>query len=233
MRFLDTVANDWHDLLLGGKATTIPWVRSGDASAVPFCLVTILLGTGAYGAAIGIWNGPEQALYVAVKLPLAILLTLGVNGLLNGLLAILLGVKLGFRQTTLALLAAFALFSLILASLSPIAFGMGFDAPPPDSPEGPVTHRRLILFHVVVIAFAGLVSTGRLLRVLEEHTVTRASARRGLAALIAGNLFAGAQICFLLRPIFGQPGLEIELLRPDAFDGNFYESVWWALRHSG
>ena len=72
----------------------------------------------------------------------------------------------------------------------------------------------------------------RLYRLLAEHSLRPGAARRVLIALLAGNLFAGAQVGFLLRPIFGQPGLEIEFLRPDLFEGNFYESVWWALRHA-
>lgn len=222
----------WKDLLLGGTASSDLWVEGRDLRSVPICLATIGLGVGLYGASIGIWQGPRQAAFVAVKLPLVIVLTLGINGLLNGILALLLGVRLGFVQTAIALLSAFSVFALIVGSLSPITLGMALDAPGPESAQAGPTHRQLILVHTSIIAFAGLVSTCRLHRLLRRFSSSPGAAKNGLIALITGNLFAGAQVGFLLRPIFGQPGLVIEFLRPDLFEGNFYESVWWALRHA-
>jgi hypothetical protein len=229
---LSIVETTWKDLLHGGEDSAEPWIASTDRRAVPFCAATILAGVGLYGASIGAWQGPLLGLYVAIKLPFVIFLTLLVNALLNGVLAQVLGVRLGIRQTTLALLAAFAVFALIVGSLSPITLGMVLDAPAPDSPRGELTHRRLLVIHTGIIALAGIISTGRLHRHLLRHSESTAAARRGLIALLTGNLFAGAQVGFLLRPIFGQPGLEIQFLRPDLFEGNFYESVWWALQHS-
>lgn len=173
-----------------------------------------------------------MALYTAIKLPLIILITLTVNGMINGMLAQLLGSRLSFAQTAFAILTAFTVFSLIVLSLSPITFGMAFDLPAPDSGDAEVTHRRLLLIHTAIIALAGLTSTGRLFRLLTHFTETVAAARCCFAVLLIGNLFVGAQISYLLRPIFGQPGLKIEFLRPDMFRGNFYESVWWALNNS-
>lgn len=216
-------------LLQQGQATAVSWIEEKPPESVYGSLALLFLGVGVYGASIGIWQGAEQALYVAIKLPFAILLTLLANGILNGLLAILLGVKLSFRETSLALLTSFAVFGLIVGSLSPITFGMAVDAPGPDSPDGAQTHRTLLLVHTLLIAFAGIISTGRLYRVLRHFAETDRAARHSLLGLLVGNLFAGAQISYLLRPIFGQPGLVIEFLRPDAFSGNFYESVWWAL----
>lgn len=53
---------------------------------------------------MGKWNiqtqrAPLMALYVGIKMPLLIFLTLTVNWLLKGLLALLLGSGLSFRQT--------------------------------------------------------------------------------------------------------------------------------------
>tara|TARA_R110002096_G_scaffold240324_6_gene432121 strand:+ start:3295 stop:3999 length:705 start_codon:yes stop_codon:yes gene_type:complete len=222
----------WKDLLIGGEKTAIPWTDSLDKRAIPFCLITIVAGVGIYGASIGLWQGPKMALFVAIKLPLVIAITLLLNGLFNGILAQLLGSRLSFAQTTLAVLTAFSVFAIIVGSLSPITLGMAWDAPAPDSPRGPETHRRLILIHTGIIAFAGLASTYRLHRLLRYFTSSTDSARNCLIGLISGNLFLGAQISFLMRPIFGHPGLKIEFLRPDMFEGNFYESIWWALKHS-
>lgn len=219
-------------LLRGEDRCCLDPLAATDLRSTVYCLVILVLGVGCYGATIGIWQGPKQACFVAIKLPCVILLTLLANAMLNGMLASLLGVRLSFLQTTLALLSSFAVFGLIVASLSPITLGMAIDSPAPHEPEGETTHRRLLVAHTLLIAVSGIISTVRLYRVLLHFADSPGAARRSLVGLLAGNLFAGAQIGFLLRPIFGQPGLKIEFLRPDLFRGNFYESVWWALQHS-
>ncbi|MEM9282224.1 MAG: hypothetical protein AAGA96_10375 [Verrucomicrobiota bacterium] len=222
----------WNNLLIDGESTAIPWTESPSLRSTLFCLATIFGGVGIYGASIGLWQGALMATYVGIKLPFIILLTLLLNGLFNGIIAQLLGSKLSFVQTTFAILTAFAVFALIVASLTPITVVMTLDAPAPDSAEGPVTHRRLILTHTFIIAFAGIISTSRLHRLLFRFTESTGAATRCLIALIVGNLFAGAQVGYLLRPIFCQPGLPVEFLRSDPFRGNFYEAVWWALQNS-
>ena len=58
----------------------------------------IVLGCGAYGFTIGLRNGLEMGAYVAIKLPLIIFITLIANGLLNGLLGLVLGVGVLTKQ---------------------------------------------------------------------------------------------------------------------------------------
>jgi hypothetical protein len=65
------------------------------------------LALAAYGFTTGFWRSPMMGVYVALKMPLLVACTLGCNGMLNGLLGLLLG-GLGFRQSLLALLSAFA-----------------------------------------------------------------------------------------------------------------------------
>ena len=226
------ISRAWNDLLVHSEKTSLRWVSELDRKAILLCLATIFLGVGLYGASIGIWHGPKLATFTAIKLPLIILITLTVNSVINGMLAVLLGSRLSFIQTAFAILAAFTVFALIVGSLSPVTMAMALDLPSPDSSNAEVIHRRLLLTHTVIIALAGLVSTGRLFKLLTHFTETVAATRCCFAALIFGNLFVGAQISYLLRPIFGQPSLKIEFLRPDLFRGNFYESVWWALTHS-
>lgn len=232
MSFVSSIAQHSHGLLRDEDRCCLDTLEKTDRRSTLICLIIILFGVGAYGASVGIWQGPKQACFVAIKLPWVILLTLLTNAILNGILASLLGVRLTFVQTTLALLSAFAVFGLIVGSLSPITFGMAIDSPAPHEPGGEDTHRRLILAHTLLIAFAGIISTIKLYRVLVHFAESAKAARHSLIGLLAGNLFAGAQIGFLLRPIFGQPGLKIEFLRPDLFRGNFYESVWWALKYA-
>lgn len=189
-------------------------------------VIAIVGGCAAYGFAIGLWRAPLQGVFVAIKMPLLIFLTLLVNGLLNGMLGLLLGSGLSFRQTLQACLMSFAIFSLIVGSLSPIAIAMVLDAPPPDAPEAPEWYRAILLTHTAIIAFAGVVANHKLLRLLQVFSGSTSTGWRTLLAWLAGNLFVGAQLSYNLRPFFGNPKLPIEFLRTHPFQGNFYEAVW-------
>jgi len=77
-------------------------------------LWVVVVGGGCYGASIGLWRAPAQAGWVAVKMPLLILLTLAVNGVFNGMLAAVLRTGLGFRQTLVAIGQSFTVFALVV-----------------------------------------------------------------------------------------------------------------------
>src|ERR1700756_3156299 len=72
--------------------------RAGFESTAQFSLI-ILIGAGLYGATLGLWRGPLQAYYTAIKFPLVIFLTCLGNGAINGMLAQILEPGLSFRQT--------------------------------------------------------------------------------------------------------------------------------------
>lgn len=187
-------------------------------------VLMIIVGCSAYGFTLGMGRAPLMGVYVALKLPLLILLTLTINALLNGILAQVLGSGLSFRQTWSAILHSFALFSLIVGSLSPIAAYFTLNAD--FQTKASQSHAIVLLLHVAVIATAGIVANLRLfsaLRILLPHGEI---ARNVLLAWLLGNLFVGAQFSYLLRPFFGQPSLKIEFLRPDALVGNFYNTLW-------
>src|SRR5213083_2570398 len=86
-------------LLRGELDELCSWLDHWSVRRLIFCLVVIFAGAGCYGAAMGFWRAPLQALYVAIKFPLIILLTTGGNALLNAMLAPLLGLNIGFRQS--------------------------------------------------------------------------------------------------------------------------------------
>jgi hypothetical protein len=89
-------------------------------------------------------------------------------------------------------------------------------------------YRFMQLAQVGIIAFAGIAAHIRLLQLLEHLSGSKAVARRVLFAWLAANLFLGSQLCWILRPLIGSPGLPTQFLRPDAFKGNFYETVFHA-----
>jgi hypothetical protein len=215
-------------LLRGEPESLRDWLETWNASRTLFCVGVILLGAGLYGAAMGYWRAPLQALFVAIKFPLILLLTAIGNALLNAMLAPLLGLNITLRQSFLAILMSFTIISAILGSFSPLAAFLVWNTPPMSSnaelSAGPYTVIQLT--HVGVIAFAGIAGNLRLVRLLRQLSGNASSARRVLFAWLAGNLFFGSQLSWILRPFIGAPGLEVEFLRKTAFQGNFYESVF-------
>src|SRR4051794_20690586 len=93
------------------------WITRNPLRLAGFCLVAIIAGAGIYGAVMGCWREPLQGLYTGIKLPLVILLTTAGNGLLNGMLAPLLGLNVSFRQSMVIVLMTFAVAALILGAL--------------------------------------------------------------------------------------------------------------------
>ena len=197
--------------------------------AIIRAILTIILGAGCYGFTVGLWRGTEMAFYVAIKTPALLFLTLLVTGFLNGILGLILGTGVGFRQSILCQLLAFSLASILLASLAPITFFLALEAPAFDSAEAARAHSFYLLSHTALIGVGGFLAVTRLFGLLRELAPTFQAARVTLLSWIASNAFVGAQLSFLLRPFFGSPNLKIEFLREDPFNGTFYESVWRAL----
>jgi hypothetical protein len=214
-------------LCQGSPGKLSAWLERPTAARLAACLTAIVLGCGAYGFTLGLWRAPLMGTFVAVKLPLLIFLTLLTNGLLNGMLAQLLGSGLGFRQTMLAMLMSFACFSLITGALSPVALMMVLDTPRPGEPGAQAAYRTILLVHVAIIAFAGVTAHRRFFPVLAAASASRAAGLRVFLAWLAGNLFVGAQLSWNLRPFFGQPARDVSFLRPDWNRSSFYESVFY------
>ena len=218
-------------LLRGEPGQLRDWLQKAHAGSVAFCVAVIFTGAGLYGAAMGCWRAPLQALFVATKLPLIIILTSAGNALLNAMLAPLLGLNITFRQSFLAILTSFTIACAILGSFSPLAAYLVWNSPPltTDAVLSSGTYSFIQLTHVAVIAFAGVAANLHLLNLLRQMSPSGAVARRVLVAWLAGNLFLGSQLTWILRPFIGSPGLPVEFLRATAFKGNFYETVLRAL----
>ena len=207
------------------------WSAGWGMDRLALCVGVIWLGAGAYGAAMASWRAPLAASYAAVKFPLIILLTTVGNTLLNAMLAPLLGLNIRLRQSFLAILISFTIASAILGAFSPLVAFLVWNAPPMTAE----VNRSIGIYsfiqvtHVVVIAFAGVVGNVRLVQLLRELSGSRAIAWRVLLAWLACNLFLGSQLTWILRPFIGSPLLPVEFLRPNAFQGNFYETIFHSL----
>src|SRR2546422_2312205 len=100
-------------LLRGDVERLSASVTASDLYSFAGYFAVILVGSGLYGCTMGIWRAPLQSLYTAIKFPLLIFLTCAGNGILNGMLAQLLGSGLSFKQTTFAILMSFAIAAII------------------------------------------------------------------------------------------------------------------------
>jgi hypothetical protein len=212
-------------LLRGEVQSLEAWSARWELHRILSHIAIIVVGAGLYGAAMGWWRDPMQALYTAIKFPLIILLTAAGNAMLNAMLAPLLGLNISFRQSFLAILMSFTIAGAILGSFAPIVAFVIWNSPPIGS-NGGGAYSFILLTFVVIVAFAGVTSNFRLLQLLQHLGGRRDVAFRVLFAWLAGNLFFGTQLSWILRPFIGSPGLPVEFLRANAFKGNFYETIF-------
>ena len=214
-------------LCRGNSRAISAWLTEQRLGWFGFCAVTVFCCVGVYGATIGLWRAPLMGVYVAIKMPLLIFLTTLCNAVLNWMLAHVIGARFTFRESLLAQLMGFTVASMILAAVAPITLFILFNTPPLSTGD-PFGHRFFLLINVGVLALAGVVANVRLYHFVRLRTPTQAIARQVLSAWILGNLLVGAQLSWNMRPFIGTPALEVQFLRPNPFEGNFYETVYWA-----
>ena len=196
-------------------------------------IAVIFTGAGLFGAAVGYWRAPLQALYTALKLPLILLLTTLGNALLNGMLAPLLGLNISFRQSLVAILMSFTIAATILGSFSPLLFFLVWNTPSLShaGSQSASAYNFILVAQVMMIAFAGVAANLRLVQLLRRLSGNVQVARKILFGWLTFNLLLGAQLSWNLRPFVGSPGLPIQFLRDNAFQGNFFEALAYAARH--
>lgn len=194
-------------------------------------IVLIIVGSGIYGATIGAWRSPLQGFYVFIKFPVLILLTTCGNALINGMIAQLLGTGITFKQSFSMIVMSFAIASAIMISLSPFSLFIVLSAPPLGTPDAWLAHHIIILFDVVIIAFAGIVANTRLFQLIRHLTGSVVQSRRVLFSWLTVNLLLGSQLSWIMRPFIGTPSYPVEFFRETAFDGNFFEAIYLIIKN--
>ncbi len=219
-------------LCRGDRRLLADWIEAAQKGSTQYCIALITLGCGAYGFTVGLRNGWEMGAYVAIKLPLILFITLLFNGLLNGLLGLVLGSGIGIRKSIQFLLTGFAIMAVVLGALSPVSFFATLNMPASGDGSGNhAWHGASLLMHTSLIAFAGVTAHARLLHYVREFADSNRAGTHAFFAWLTGNLFVGAQVSWNLRPFFVSPGLKVEFLRDDPFNGNFYEAVMVAFKN--
>jgi hypothetical protein len=172
-------------LCRGDAAATESWLREPTAGWIWFCVGVVVVASALYGATVGWWQAPLQAVYAAVKFPVLILATVFGNALLNGMLAQVLGVPLTFRQSLLAILMSFVIAALLLSAFAPVSLFLACSAPATDK-----AYSVVLLTHVLAIAYAGVAANVRLLRLLRGVERQRPSGSARIAG-VAGRQSIG------------------------------------------
>lgn len=203
--------------------------------------LTILVCATFYGFVFGWWRSPEQSLYAALKLPLLLFAVVLASGVINTMLAQLLGAPLSLFNVCLMMLAGMAISSLIMASLAPVIFFFTLQVPPPDPDVVglPTLHpavgpslrvfKNLLLIHIAAISFAGLFGNLRLYALLKKLTPRLAVARRILFAWLLVCGFVGCELSWLFSPFICKPNFPPHLLARTYWEGNFYEHLYRAV----
>lgn len=219
------------ELLTGEEGKLTDFLREASMLKALFFFCIIIFGCVSYGFTIGVWRSGLMGVYVGVKMPLLILLTLVCNGALNGILAIFLGSGLGVKQSFYALLMSFTILAALLGSLSPVTALLAISAADISMENANLTHNLYLLSHTLIIAISGIIANLHLFRSLRAYCGSRKTASLTLIAWLAGNGFVGAQFSWMLRPFFGSPNLHVEFLRDDALNGSFYEAIFTILKN--
>lgn len=197
----------------------------------------LVAGAAAYGFAFGLWRAPLQGVYSAAKLPALMLSVVAVSVFVNGMLALLLGARLTFRQVAVALLFAMAIAAAVLGSLSPVAAFLALQCErPPSAAPVPVTdptwpvltraYGSVLLAHVAAIGVAGTIGLARLRALVHAMTGSRAVTARLLVAWFAVSGFVGCELAWLFSPFLCKPERPPHVISREYFQQNFYERVW-------
>ena len=208
------------------------WVVRRETGLLWVCVGAIVAGAGVYGLVMGSWRDAAQAIYTGIKLPLVLLLTTMGNGMLNGMLAPLLGLNVTFKQSLVLVLFSFSIASLILGALAPVALLIVWNTPPLTTGTrlSSVEYGFLQLVLAAFVAAAGIAGNAKLLPLLQQWTTSYVAGRRVLIAWLAANLFLGSQIAWVLRPFIWDPAGPSEFIGRQYFHGSFFETVFEAAR---
>jgi hypothetical protein len=211
-------------------ASLIDDVIADRAVRARWCELALLMVVSAalYGTVLGWWHGPRLASYVAVKLPLVLLLTSTFTMLFAWVAARAVGLTLRFAQVGALTFLGLATASVLLASVTPIAWLFTATAVPPPSPAARTAHNVLYLTHTVLVGMAGLAGTRNLWRALRATRAPLPAVLTTYVTWLLAYALVGGEVAWMLRPFVGSvsPDFPVVFLRDDALRGNVYEFMF-------
>ena len=194
-------------------------------------LFGIVLGSAAYGFAIGSLHSLRLATWNLVKFPLLIFLTSLICAIAYYVFCQFITKRLSFGDVLSLSLRTYRDIAVLLASLSPVAFFLARTVVQPD--EQSLNEYPFFLgLNVFFIALCGVVVlVRRALELLRKYELDLRRSVQIILAWLAISLFAGGQCAWYLRPFFGPSTIRdipfIEGSAPDYRGAtSFYEAVY-------
>jgi hypothetical protein len=182
-------------------------------------LILMVLFAFGYGLVMGAYNGWEQALASAIKMPLLFLLIVLICFPAFFVIQAALGSSLTLRQIFSVIMNGFVLITAIMLSFAPIAvFFMitGGD------------YEFIKLLHVAIFIVSGLFGMRTIVEALkyacEKKSIYPRVGVQVFKFWIVILAFVGAQLSWSLRPFVGDKNLPFTIFREQG--GNLYESVF-------
>ena len=188
----------------------------------------IVIGTFAYGLALGWWRSPEMAVFIAMKLPIVFVATTAVVSGFSWMAALVAGFDMRYREVFKHMFDAMAVASKILLALVPIVLFFVVSGAPDTGTRNEMrfAHSCLMLMHLAVLSGAGVVGNIRLYKGLKSRSSTGGNLRFLLICWLTAFAVVGSQIGWMMRPLVGSPNIKVEFLREDALDSNVMESLF-------
>lgn len=173
-------------------------------------LLAIMIGGAGFGAVVGSYRGGLQMLYAGLKLPLTLLLALGLTVPAVYAFSAAFGRRIPLGRVSAVILASSARAALVLLALAPaIALGIGLD----------LDYHDVALASAIAFGLAAAAGYVVLHRVLSSHGPSSFA----LALCIGVQTIVMMQTAWVLRPWLVRPSSAIVFVRTP--DGTAVESV--------
>jgi hypothetical protein len=213
--------------LLKNRQTFLEEIHQGIQlrSKISALLIFSFLCFAVYGAIIGSFHSPLQALSSMVKLPALYLITLLVCLPALYIFNALFGSRKTLSQHVAYVLSAAAVIALLLCGFAPVVLFFLMTL-------GAKEYSFYLLMNVSIFAVTGIFGVSFLYQAMRpmpgenEIAETVKIRNRILQFWLMLYGFVGSQLGWTLRPFFGSPG-SFEVFRPK--DGNFLTGVFQAL----
>ena len=191
-------------------------------------ILFVAAASGVYGTVLAAWRSPLMAAYVAAKLPFVFVGTTAIVSFFCWMVGLAVGAGLRYREVLEAVFFAMSVAGAILLAMAPIVLFFVFSAAPDSGSRETMrlAHSAMMLAHVVVMGGAGTVGVTLLFQILRRRVPAECRLVLMMCLWLAAFAVVGCQLGWIMRPLVGSPNIPAELIRADALESNFLESIF-------
>ena len=180
-------------------------------------MVTIIVFGVTYGASMGLYAGGIQILYVAIKVPMLLLISLYISLPTYYVMSGILGAKMSFRQITVLFMVSIAVMTVVLIAFMSVTLLFAIT----NMEKTFQTYAFTIFLNVGLFGLSGFIA---FLYLLGGFNTIHGENKNWIIPMLIGSgvlAFVGTQLAWVLRPYFNQ---SLEFIRPPS--GNFYIALF-------